>query len=190
MTFQKSIRLAVLLLGMALVPAMTFSQATDNDLGIVRLRYVTIVVRDYDEALNWYTKVLGLEKIEEGTFGKDNRWIVVAPRGRKDIGIILEIAKAYSTGSKRPKKPEVRLNSPKDQIRNYEARVGKETRWVFEVEDCRKFYESASRRGVKFVEMPVDQPAWGVTEAMFEDLYGNVFVIQSPRPKERLPRSE
>jgi len=38
------------------------------------------------------------------------------------------------------------------------------------------------KRGVKFVEIPVDQ-VWGVTEAMFEDLYGNVFVVQSSRPK-------
>jgi len=53
---------------------------------------------------------------------------------------------------------------------------------VFEVEDCRKFYDLASKRGVKFVENPVDE-IWGVTEAMFEDLYGNVFVVQSPKPK-------
>jgi uncharacterized glyoxalase superfamily protein PhnB len=53
---------------------------------------------------------------------------------------------------------------------------------VFEVEDCRKFYDRASKRGVKFVENPVDE-IWGVTEAMFEDLYGNVFVVQSPKPK-------
>ncbi|PYT67404.1 MAG: hypothetical protein DMG39_24040 [Acidobacteria bacterium] len=66
--------------------------------------------------------------------------------------------------------------------RNYEARVGAETRWVFEVADCRKFYELASKRSVKFVETPVDQP-WGVTEAMFEDLCGNIFVVKSSRPK-------
>ena len=58
--------------------------------------------------------------------------------------------------------------------------AGTETRWVFEVEDCRKFYDQASKRGVKFVELPVEQ-AWGVTEAMFEDLYGNVFVVESFR---------
>jgi uncharacterized glyoxalase superfamily protein PhnB len=69
-----------------------------------------------------------------------------------------------------------------DSIRNYEARVGTETRWVFVVEDCHKFYDLASKRGVKFVESPVDQP-WGVAEAMFEDLYGNLFVVESFRSK-------
>jgi hypothetical protein len=37
-----------------------------------------------------------------------------------------------------------------------------------------------SKRGVKFTELPIDQP-WGVTEAHFEDLYGNVFVVESYR---------
>jgi catechol 2,3-dioxygenase-like lactoylglutathione lyase family enzyme len=180
---QCCFRTTVLLLSVALLPIISSAQSGNNDLGIIRVRYVTIVVRDYDEALNWYTNVLGLEKVEAGAFapgatssdplrvGKAapnknwKRWIVVAPRGRRDVGIILELAKPFAPG---------------DSIHNYKARVGKETRWVFEVEDCRRFYELASKRGVKFVENPVDQ-AWGVTEAMFEDLYGNVFVIQSLR---------
>lgn len=130
----------------------------------------------------WYTNVLGLEKTEEGTFGApaenfetpgDKRSIVVAPRGRKDMGIILEIAKPFSSHA---------------SIHNYEARVGTETRWVFEVQDCHKFYDLARKRGIKFVEARVDQP-WGVTEAMFEDLYGNAFVVESfpPRPGKDAP---
>jgi len=127
------------------------------------MRYATIVVPDYDEALRWYTDVLGLEQVEEGSFGEGLRWIVVAPRGQKELGIILELAKPFS---------------PHDSIGNYPERVGKETRWVFEVKDRRRFYELLSKRGVKFVELPVDQP-WGDTEAQFEDLYGNVFVVYS-----------
>lgn len=155
------------------------SQTDSKDLGIVRLRYVTIVVRDYDEALNWYTNILGLEKTADGTFGKGQRWLVVSPRGRTDLGIVLEIAKPYSTGK------NISPATAKDTLRTYENRVGTETRWVFEVEDCRRFYERASKRGVKFVETPVDQP-WGVTEATFQDLYGNLFVVQSSRAN--LPR--
>ena len=157
---------------LSITPAITFASPNDRDLGIVRLRYATIVVRDYDEALNWYTNVLGFEKVEDAKFGnrdnqfgKDFRWIVVAPQGRKDVGIILEIAKSYSST---------------DSIGNYNARVGTETRWVFEVEDCHKFYAAASARGIKFIERPIDEP-WGVTEAMFEDLYGNVFVVENFR---------
>jgi catechol 2,3-dioxygenase-like lactoylglutathione lyase family enzyme len=156
-----------------------YAQSGGGDSGIVRLRYVTIVVRDYDEALKWYTNVLGLEKTEDGTFGADKRWLVVAPRGQKDMGIVLEIAKPLSTSDKGSNLSTATGNDP---IRNYEARVGAETRWVFAVQDCHKFYDLASKRGVKFVETPVDQP-WGVTEAMFEDLYGNIFVVESLRAK-------
>jgi uncharacterized glyoxalase superfamily protein PhnB len=150
-----------------LLAVLALSQSDGRDLGIVRLRYATIVVRDYNQALHWYTDVLGFDKTEDGAFGDGKRWLVVAPRGRKDFGIILEIAKPIS---------------PTDPVHDYEARVGSETRWVFEVEDCRKFYDRAVKRGVKFVENPVDEP-WGMTEAMFEDLYGNIFVVESPRPK-------
>lgn len=178
-TQQCRLGMTILALSMILLPAIGVSQSGDRDLGIVRLRYVTIVVRDYDEALKWYTSVLGLEKTEDATFGKNKRWLVVAPRGRKDIGIILEIAKAYTASDKGINMSAVTAN---DSIVNYEARVGTETRWVFEVEDCHKFYDIASKRGVKFIETPVDQP-WGVSEAMFEDLYGNLFVVESFRPK-------
>lgn len=180
MTSRKyGLGIVILLLGVVSLPRVSVSQSGDRSLGIVRLSYVTIVVRDYDQALNWYTNVLGLEKTEDRTFGKDKRWLVVAPRGRKDIGIILEIAKPYTAWDK-----GIKLNAATadDSISNYEARVGTETRWVFEVEDCHKFYELASKRGVKFVETPVDQP-WGVTEAMFADLYGNLFVVESFGPK-------
>ena len=54
--------IVVLLLGVVLLPVTTASQSADRDLGIVRLRYVTIVVRNYDEALKWYTNVLEITR--------------------------------------------------------------------------------------------------------------------------------
>ena len=80
--------IVVLLLGVVLLPVTTASQSADRDLGIVRLRYVTIIVRNYDEALKWYTNVLGLEKTEDGTFGLDKRWLVVAPRGNNQPPLV------------------------------------------------------------------------------------------------------
>lgn len=155
----------VMLFTAALHWGTVFPQSQAENPGILRLRYATIVVPNYDEALRWYTGVLDLEKTEEGNFGAGLRSIVVAPHGQKGSGIVLELAQPIS---------------PDDKIRDYKNRVGKETRWVFEVKDCHRFYELLSKRGVKFVELPVDQ-IWGVTEAQFEDLYGNVFVVESPR---------
>lgn len=165
---RKLCLMSALLLAGTLLSWTALPQSLPENPGIVRLRYATIVVPNYDEALRWYTGVLGLEKVEEGSFGAGLRWIVIAPRGQKEFGIVLELAQPIS---------------PDDKIRDYKNRVGKETRWVFEVKDCHRFYELLSKRGVKFTELPVDQ-IWGVTEAHFEDLYGNVFVVESPRPSQ------
>jgi catechol 2,3-dioxygenase-like lactoylglutathione lyase family enzyme len=159
---RRRLTIVVLLFTSMLLPAVAFSQLADKPPVITRLRYATIVVPDYDQALHWYTDVLGLEKVEEGTFGEGKRWLVVAPRGNTDVGIILEIAKPVGSD---------------DPIHDYKDRVGKETRWVFEVEDCQKFYDWASKRGVKFLDTPAHQ-SWG-TKATFADLYGNVFVVSS-----------
>jgi catechol 2,3-dioxygenase-like lactoylglutathione lyase family enzyme len=173
---RQALVMSALLFGVIRTSWTSFPQSPAENPGIVRLRYATIVVPNYDEALRWYTDVLGLEKVEEGSFGTNPtgtlvtpgpfRWIVVAPFGQKDFGIVLELAQPIS---------------PDDKISDYKDRVGKETRWVFEVKDCHRFYELLSKRGVKFTELPVDQP-WGVTEAHFVDLYGNVFVVESHRP--------
>jgi catechol 2,3-dioxygenase-like lactoylglutathione lyase family enzyme len=109
----------LLLLAAMLLPTRVRAQSTDRDLGVLRIRYVTIVVRDYDEALRWYTTMLGFEKTEDGTFGKGQRWLVVAPRGRKDLGIVLEIAKPYSVGE------NMSAQTTPDSIRNYENRVAR-----------------------------------------------------------------
>jgi catechol 2,3-dioxygenase-like lactoylglutathione lyase family enzyme len=45
---------------------------------ITRLGLVTILVRDQEEALRWFTEILGLEKRQDASFGKGPRWLVVA----------------------------------------------------------------------------------------------------------------
>lgn len=46
------------------------------------------------------------------------------------------------------------------------------------MKDCRTFYDLLTKRGVHFIRPPSDQP-WGTTQAVFEDLYGNVYVAES-----------
>lgn len=124
------------------------------------LRYVTIVVRDYDEALDWYTKTLGFAKVEDRAFGPGRRWVVVAPGANSPVGIVFDIAKSA------------------DGKRDLSDLVGKERNWVFRVEDVRALYDTLSKRGVRFTDPPQRQP-WGTTQATFTDLYGNVFVVES-----------
>ena len=131
-----------------------------------KLRYATVLVRDYDEALKWYTETLGFAKLEDQKFGPD-RWIVVVPQGQREVGIVLAKPRSAAdahTGT------------------DYSDRVGKETNWVFQATDCDALYKSLSARGVHFLQPAKRQP-WGTVQAIFEDLYGNVFVVESPAKK-------
>jgi catechol 2,3-dioxygenase-like lactoylglutathione lyase family enzyme len=56
---------------------------------ITKLSLVTILVRDQDEALRWFTECLGLKKLQDATFGSGARWLVVAPHDQPDFGIVL-----------------------------------------------------------------------------------------------------
>ncbi|MFI5341014.1 MAG: VOC family protein [Candidatus Methylomirabilales bacterium] len=124
---------------------------------IKRLTHVTIMVRDQDEALDWYTRKLGFKKVhdERGTI-PGLRWPTIAPAGQES--------------------PEIVLLKAQDG-----DAVGRGAMWVLEADDCRKTYEELRARGVTFRSAPEDAP-WGVS-AVFEDLYGNQFNLVEPRAR-------
>jgi catechol 2,3-dioxygenase-like lactoylglutathione lyase family enzyme len=118
------------------------------------LRLVALVVRDYDEAIEFYTKKLGFRLIED-TYQpeQDKRWVVVAPPGAEGASLLL-----------------ARASTPEQQ-----GRVGDQTGgrvFLFlETDDFWRDYNVLLSRGVRFVREPRTQP-YG-TVAVFEDLYGN-----------------
>src|SRR5256885_7264519 len=122
---------------------------------ITKLGVVTILVRDQDEALEFYTQKLGLEKMDDMEFGEGNRWLTVVAPKQRELQIFL--AKADSFGM------------------DLMEHIGKMPSWAFGTDDCRADYETLQARGVKFVSAPKEQP-WGI-EATFEDLYGNKFAL-------------
>jgi predicted enzyme related to lactoylglutathione lyase len=132
---------------------------------ITRLIRVTILVRDQDEALQFYTEKLGLEKRDDISFGPGARWLTVAPQGQRDIQIVLQ-------------KPEPAFHGEQGAA-DMLSYVGHGTTWVFETDDCRAEYETLRARGVTFQHPPTDEP-YGV-EAVFEDIYGNSFSLLQPR---------
>lgn len=132
---------------------------------IRQLGRVTILVRDQDEALAFYVEKLGLEKRADQTFGPGMRWLTVAPKGQKEVEIVLQ-------------KPMPALQGEAG-ARTMVGRIGQGTTWVFFTDDCRAEYELLRSRGVHFSSPPKDQP-YGL-EALFEDLYGNNFSLLQPR---------
>ncbi len=134
---------------------------------IGKLAMVSILVRDQDEALRFYTEKLGLEKRADKLFGPGMRLLTVAPKGQQGPEIALA-------------KPEVALHG-EERARKLMESVGKSTTWVFDTDNCYKTYETLRKRGVKFVCPPTEQ-SYGV-EAVFEDLYGNTFSLLEPSPE-------
>jgi len=126
----------------------------------VRLGNVTILVRDYDEALKFFTEALGFEKRRDEKFGPGARWVTVGAPGQ-DVQIVLQ-------------KPEPAMHG-EENARKLRERIGQNPTWVVVTDDCRKTYELYSSRGVKFTEAPKEMP-WG-TQAVFKDLYGNSYAL-------------
>jgi catechol 2,3-dioxygenase-like lactoylglutathione lyase family enzyme len=116
--------------------------------------YVAVVVRDYDEAIDYYVNTLGFELVEDTPIPAQNkRWVLVAPPGSKETKILL----ARAVG------------------REQESRIGDQTGgrvFLFlHTDDFWRDYESLKNKGVEFVRDPKDE-SYG-TVAVFKDLYGN-----------------
>ena len=56
---------------------------------ITKLANVSLLVKDYDEAIRWYTDVLGLELRMDGSIGGDYRFVTVGVKGQDDVSIVL-----------------------------------------------------------------------------------------------------
>jgi uncharacterized glyoxalase superfamily protein PhnB len=114
---------------------------------------VALVVRDYDEAIAYYTTCLGFSLIEDTPLGDEKRWVLVAPT--KGNGTALLLARAAT--------PE------------QSARIGDQTGgrvFLFlHTDDFWRDYREMQSRGVKFETEPRQEP-YG-TVAVFVDLYGN-----------------
>jgi catechol 2,3-dioxygenase-like lactoylglutathione lyase family enzyme len=127
----------------------------------VDLGLVTLVVRDYDEALGFYVEALGFELVEDTPVDEGKRWVVIAPEARRSATALL-LARAAD-----------------DRQR---ARVGDQTGgrvgFFLYTDDFARDHQRMTARGVRFVEPP-RREAYGVV-AVFEDLYGNRWDIIEP----------
>lgn len=104
---------------------------------------MTIVVRDYDVALHWYTNILGLEKRMDRQNG-DVRWLTVGVKGQASPEIILQ-------------KPTVSEYDRATQALKL-SQIGKNPTWIFAVDDCRSTVAELRSLGVGIVEEPKESP--------------------------------
>ncbi|MFL6845592.1 MAG: VOC family protein [Allosphingosinicella sp.] len=122
------------------------------------LAHIALVVRDYDEAIAWFTQKLGFTLVEDSYQAEqDKRWVLVAPPGAGDGGATILLARASS--------PE------------QEAFIGNQAGgrvFLFlQTDDFDRDYADYRARAVRFVREPKQAPYGKV--AVFEDLYGNLW---------------
>ncbi len=113
--------------------------------------YVALVVRDYDEAIAYFTGALGFELVEDTPL-EGKRWVLVRPSGG---GTGLLLARAAS--------PE--------QTTRVGNQTGGRVFLFLHTDDFWDDYEAMRLRGIRFLEQP-RREAYGIV-AVFEDLYGN-----------------
>ncbi len=114
---------------------------------------VALLVRDYDEAIAFYTQMLGFELVEDTNLGGGKRWVQVAPK--QSAGTALLLAKA---------------SNEKQQCAVGDQAGGRV--WLFlHTDDFWRDYRAMQTAGVNFCETPREEPY--ATVVVFEDLYGN-----------------
>ena len=118
--------------------------------------HIALVVKDYDEAIAFYTQKLGFELIEDTFQPEQNkRWVVVSPPGSN--GTTLLLAKAS-----RPEQEPFIGNQ-----------TGGRVFLFLNTDDFWRDYHSMKAKGINFIREPKEQE-YG-TVAVFEDLYGNLW---------------
>lgn len=125
-----------------------------------RIAHVTLVVREYDEAIAFFTSAMGFELIEDTSLGDGKRWVVVGPAGSSGSSLLLARATLEQSSS----------------IGN---QSGGRVFLFLHTDDFWRDYRAMRAKGVKFNEEPREE-SYG-TVAVFEDLYGNKWDLLQPK---------
>jgi catechol 2,3-dioxygenase-like lactoylglutathione lyase family enzyme len=128
-----------------------------------RLGLISLVVRDYDEALAFYVGKLNFKLIEDSYIPEqDKRWVVVEPPGAAGAGARLLLARA---------------SNPEQQTRIGNQTGGRVFLFLY-TDDFHRDYEDYKSKGIEFVRGPTNAP-YG-TVAVFKDLYGTTWDLIGP----------
>ncbi len=126
--------------------------------------HIALVVKDYDEALDFYVNKLKFDLIEDTYLPEeDKRWVVVAPPNSTGVSLLLA----------RASKPE--------QFDFISNQAGGRVFLFLNTDDFWRDYERMTSLGINFVREPKEQ-GYG-TVAVFEDLYGNLWDLLQLNPE-------
>ncbi len=129
-----------------------------------QIGYVALVVREYDEAIEFYSQKLGFALVEDTPLDGEKRWVLMKPPGSD--GTCLLLARAAS--------PE--------QATRIGNQTGGRVFLFLHTDDFWRDYRAYTARGVVFRRDPKEE-AYG-TVAVFEDIYGNLWDLLQLKQKQ------
>lgn len=125
-----------------------------------QLGQLSLLVRDYDEAIQYYTETLGFELLEDTPMSETKRWVRVAPPGST---CQLLLAKA----------------ADEQQISQIGMQAGGRVFLFLYTDDFWRDYSRYTSLGVEFIRKPAEE-AYGIV-SVFKDLYGNLWDLIQPK---------
>lgn len=126
-----------------------------------QITQLSMIVRDYDEAIEFYTKVMKFDLIEDTQRSEDKRWVVVAPPGGNGCTILLAKAKN------------------EEQLSRVGNQTGSRVFIFLHTDDFWRDYAHLSAHNVQFKGEPREEE-FG-TVVVFADLYGNLWDLIQPK---------
>jgi len=125
-----------------------------------RIVHIALVVKDYDEVIDFYTKKLSFELLEDTKLDDKKRWVLIAPPGAKECCLLL--AKA----------------SNEEQEKSIGNQTGGRVFLFLHTDDFWRDYNKMIENEIEFVKEPTEFD-YG-TVAVFKDLYGNLWDFIEP----------
>jgi catechol 2,3-dioxygenase-like lactoylglutathione lyase family enzyme len=125
------------------------------------IAHIALVVKDYDEAIQFYTQQLNFDLIEDTVLSETKRWVLVAPKDSTECCLLL--AKAAN----------------EEQSSRIGNQTGGRVFLFLYTDDFYRDHKNMLSKNIKFISEPREE-AYG-TVAVFEDLYGNLWDLIEPK---------
>ena len=126
------------------------------------LGHIALVVREYDEAIAFFTRTLNFKLIEDTPMSEEKRWVLIAPPGSQGTSLLL-----------------ARAATP-EQLSRIGNQTGGRVFLFLHTDVFWRDYNEMTARKVKFTRPPSEE-TYG-TVAVFEDLYGNLWDLLQLKP--------
>ncbi|MBK7215055.1 MAG: VOC family protein [Bacteroidales bacterium] len=125
-----------------------------------KIAQLSFVVRDYDEAIRFFTEILEFKLLEDTQLSETKRWVIVGPESGNGCNLLL--AKAVGD----------------EQVSRIGNQTGGRVFLFLYTDNFDRLYNKLIERGIRFVRPPSVETYGKV--AVFADLYGNLWDLIEP----------